>query len=97
MLNATLRLLTSRATSSPRTMLPERSHLPPPLALHGDADRVIPITAGAALVERAHALGGPAELSPYPGAAHVFDFDQTRADARDASDRALSCIQNQLK
>jgi len=40
---------------------------------------------------------GRQNSSPYPGAAHVFDFDQTRADARDASDRALSCIQNQLK
>jgi carboxymethylenebutenolidase len=75
----------------------EITHLPPLLALHGDADRVIPLTTGAALVDRARALGGPAELVTYPGAGHVFDFDQTRADARDASERALSFMRNLLK
>jgi carboxymethylenebutenolidase len=73
------------------------AHLPPLLALHGDADRTIPVADGAALVEKARALGGPADLIIYPGAGHGFDFDATRADARDASDRALRFLEQQLK
>ena len=45
----------------------EIAQLPPLLALHGEADRVIAIAAGTALVARARALGGQAELVTYPG------------------------------
>jgi carboxymethylenebutenolidase len=72
-------------------------HLPPLLALHGDADRNVPLAEGTALVERARAQGGSAELVVYPGAGHGFDFDPTRSDAQDASGRALSFLQQQLK
>ena len=69
--------------------------LPPLLALHGDADRNVPLADGRALVEKARALSDPADLIVYPGAGHGFDFDPARADARDA--RALSFLERQLK
>ncbi len=75
----------------------EIARLPPLLVLHGAADRVIPLSSGTALVERARALGGEAELVTYPAAGHVFDFDFARPDARDASDRALSFLEQRLK
>jgi len=47
-------------------MREEIARLPPLLALHGDADQVIPIGQGRALVDRATALGGQGELIVYP-------------------------------
>jgi carboxymethylenebutenolidase len=82
--------------------LPERpaaaiTHLPPLLALHGDADHDNPLLGSAALVDKAHALGGSAELAVYPGAGHGFDFHPERPDAHAASERALSFLERQLK
>jgi carboxymethylenebutenolidase len=78
--------------------LPERStasitHLPPLLALHGDADHDNPLTGSVALVDKAHALGGLAELAVYPGAPHGFDFHPEHAGAREATERALSFLE----
>ena len=70
--------------------------LPPLLALHGDADPVIPLSSGQELIERAKALGGPAELVVYPGAGHGFDFDISRADAKDAFERAVHFLAQNL-
>jgi carboxymethylenebutenolidase len=75
----------------------EIARLPPLLALHGDADRVIPLSSGQVIVDKAHALGGAAELAVYPGAGHGFDFHSERPDAREATERALSFLQQQLK
>jgi len=50
------------------------THLPPMLALHGDADHDNPLEGSVALVDKARALGGAAEFAVYPGAAHGFDF-----------------------
>jgi carboxymethylenebutenolidase len=76
---------------------PDITHLPPLLALHGDADQIIPLSSGRALVEKARALGGPTELVVYPGAGHIFDFYPGRADGKDAAGRALSFLERQLK
>jgi carboxymethylenebutenolidase len=72
-------------------------HLPPLLTLHGDADRVVPLASGKALVEKAQALGGAAELIVYPGAGHGFDFNFDRADAKDAFERSVSFLTQQLR
>jgi carboxymethylenebutenolidase len=72
------------------------TRLPPLLALHGDADRNVPPAEGTALVDKARALGSAAQLVVYPGAGHGFDFDPTRDNAKDASARALSFLQQQL-
>jgi carboxymethylenebutenolidase len=73
------------------------ARLPPLLALHGDSDRVIPLSSGKNLVEKARALGGPADLVVYPGAGHGFDHDTARADTGDSLTRTLAFFVNQLK
>ncbi|MGJ4893249.1 dienelactone hydrolase family protein [Bradyrhizobium sp. HKCCYLS3077] len=75
----------------------ESVKLPPLLAIHGDADRVIPLASGRALVDRAKALGGEAELVVYPSLGHSFDFDATRPEAADALARATSFLLERLK
>jgi carboxymethylenebutenolidase len=75
----------------------EIKRLPPLLALHGDADTIIPIAEGRALVDRAKALGGPAELVVYPGVGHGFDFDESYDMARDARGRAIKFLGDQLR
>jgi carboxymethylenebutenolidase len=72
------------------------SRLPPLLALHGDADRNVPVDKGRELVDRAKALGGDAELIVYPGAGHGFDFDEQSNMARGARARAIQFLANQL-
>jgi carboxymethylenebutenolidase len=70
--------------------------LPPLLAVHGDADRTIPISDGRELVERARALGGEAELITYPGAGHGFDFAPHSRIADDARSRAIAFLRSRL-
>lgn len=68
------------------------SHLPPVLALHGDADTVVPVSEGQALVDRGHELGQPAELVVFPQAGHGF----AGKDAAAAERRALSFLRARL-
>ena len=72
------------------------AHLPPLLALHGDADRNVPLSSGKALVDRAAALGGAADLVVYPCMGHGFDFDPSRPEAADALTRTVSFLQAHL-
>lgn len=68
----------------PEAMRATAGPLPPLLVLHGEADRVVSLAEGAALVELARRAGGPAELVAYPGRGHGFDFaaaDPATADA----------------
>lgn len=65
----------------PDVLKDEITHLPPLLELHGDADRVVPLADGKALVALATKLGQPAENVVYPGAGHGFS-DADNADAR---------------
>jgi carboxymethylenebutenolidase len=73
------------------------THLPPLLELHGDADEVVPLKMGNALVAKARALGVPAQQIVYPGEGHVFDADPDWADARDATARAVAFFVQTLK
>ena len=73
------------------------AHLPPLLALQGDADRNVPLSSGKALVDRAAALGGAADLVVYPGMGHGFDFDPSRPEAADALTRTVSFLQAHLR
>lgn len=70
--------------------------LPPLLALHGDADRNVPLANGQALVARAKALGGPAELVVYPGEAHGFDLDLANPHSAPAMAAAVSFFRRTL-
>jgi carboxymethylenebutenolidase len=74
----------------------EITRLPPLLALHGDGDHIIPIGEGRALVDRANALEGQAELIAYPRADHGFDFDPNSHIANDARSRAIAFLRRQL-
>ncbi|MGY4308469.1 dienelactone hydrolase [Bradyrhizobium sp. USDA 4369] len=73
------------------------THLPPLLALHGDADRNVSLSSGKALVDRAAALGGAADLVVYPGMGHGFDFDPIRPEAADALTRTVSFLLAHLR
>lgn len=68
------------------------THLPPLLALHGDADTVVPVSEGQALVDCGHELGQPAELVVFPQAGHGF----AGKDAAAAERRALSFLRARL-
>jgi carboxymethylenebutenolidase len=68
------------------------NRLPPLLELHGDADQVISIAEGRALVDRAKALGGEAQQLVYSGAGHSFDFKND-----DARSHAIDFLFRQLK
>ncbi|GLH75916.1 hypothetical protein SSBR45G_08240 [Bradyrhizobium sp. SSBR45G] len=86
--------------STPAVPLPHDAgpfHLPPLLALHGDADHNVPLSSGQALVEAARAVGGEAKLVVYPGMGHGFDVVATRPEATDALTRATSFLVEQLK
>jgi carboxymethylenebutenolidase len=73
------------------------THLPPLLELHGDADEVVPIQAGNALVAKARALNVPVQQTVYPGEGHVFDANPDSRDSRDATARAVAFFVQTLK
>jgi carboxymethylenebutenolidase len=81
----------------PPTLTNRITHLPPLLELHGDADQVVPVESGNALVAKARALNVPAQQTVYPGEGHVFDADPDKADARDATARAVGFFVQMLK
>jgi phospholipase/carboxylesterase len=55
----------------PPAFMPERAHPVPIVALHGDADRVLPIEATRISVGELRRLGFNAELREYPGVGHT--------------------------
>ena len=76
----------------PSLLKNEITRLPPLLELHGDADRVVALADGQALVDLARGLGQPVEMIVYPGAGHGFDG----ADAVDAQRRTVSFFEQRL-
>jgi carboxymethylenebutenolidase len=81
----------------PPSVADKITHLPPLLELHGDADAVVPIDKGNALVAKARALNVPVRQTVYPGEGHVFDADPDSRDARDATARAVAFFVQTLK
>jgi carboxymethylenebutenolidase len=73
------------------------NRLPPLLALHGDADTVIPVAEGRALVDLAKSLGDQAELVVYPGVGHGFDFDEDYDKANGVRRRAIAFLDDELQ
>jgi len=69
------------------------AHLPPLIALHGDADNVVPLSEGQALVALGRKLGQPAELVVFPGAGHGFSKGP---DAAKAQQMALAFLRQRL-
>jgi carboxymethylenebutenolidase len=72
------------------------SSLPPLLAIHGDADRAVPLASGTALVAKAKSLGGPAELALFPNQGHGFDLDLGNRDSDAARGRAVGFLKQWL-
>lgn len=52
--------------------VPDAAPLPPLLALHGDADGLVPIAGARAAVAHLRAIGWPATLEEYPGVGHTI-------------------------
>jgi len=76
----------------PSPLKNEITRLPPLLELHGDADRVVALADGQALVDLARGLGQPVEMTVYRGAGHGFGG----ADAVDAQRRTLNFFAQRL-
>ena len=77
----------------PSLLKNEITRLPPLLELHGDADRVVALADGLALVDLARGLGQPVENVVYPGAGHGFEGD----DAVDAQRRTIKFFEQGLR
>ncbi len=80
----------------PKAMTAKVKHLPPLIALHGEADRNVPISEGRQLVALAKSVGAETEFVPYPGKAHGFDFSDTDPMTPDAIDRVTRFFQARL-
>lgn len=80
----------------PDAMAMRVKHLPPLIALHGEADRNVPIAEGRQLVELGKSVGAETEFVPYPGKAHGFDFSDTDPMTSDAIDRITRFFQAKL-
>lgn len=81
----------------PDAMIDEVRHMPPMIALHGDADTNVSIDNGRKLIEIAKSVGAKAEFVPYAGRPHGFDFSDTDPTAADAIGRVTRFFQARLK
>lgn len=80
----------------PRALRDDVTHLPPLLALHGDADKLVAISEDRTLVKLALRLGGEADLVVYPGKGHGFDFKPNDPDSADAIRRVTEFFATKL-
>jgi len=80
----------------PQAMTTKLNHLPPLIALHGEADKNVPIEEGRQLVALGKLAGAETEFVPYPGRAHGFDFSDTDPMTQDAIDRVARFFQARL-
>ena len=80
----------------PDAMTTKIAHMPPLIALHGDADRNVPIAEGRQLVQLGKSVGAEAEFVTYPGRPHGFDFSDTDPMTSDAIDRVTQFFQAKL-
>jgi carboxymethylenebutenolidase len=80
----------------PDAMVSQTKRLPPLIALHGEADRNVPLAKGEELVKLGKALGAEAELVTYPNRQHGFDFSDTDPMTADAIERVIRFFQARL-
>ncbi|TYL85398.1 prolyl oligopeptidase family serine peptidase [Bradyrhizobium rifense] len=80
----------------PQAMATKVKHLPPLIALHGEADKNVPIAEGRQLVALGKLVGAETEFVSYPGKAHGFDFSNTDPMTQDAIDRVTRFFQAKL-
>ena len=80
----------------PQDMTTKIRHMPPLIALHGEADKNVPIEEGRQLVALGKSAGAETEFVPYPGKAHGFDFADTDPATADAIGRVTRFFQAKL-
>lgn len=80
----------------PQAMAAKLKHLPPLIALHGEADKNVPIAKGRQLVALGKSVGAETEFVPYLGKAHGFDFSDTDPMTADAIGRITRFFQAKL-
>ncbi len=84
----------------PNELHPMVSNLPPTLILHGDADKLVPVSMAHELDTLMTKANRPHEIHIYPGANHAFNFRiplwYNAADAQDAWERSLTFLAEHL-
>jgi carboxymethylenebutenolidase len=75
---------------------PQVKRMPPPIELHGDADRNVPLATGRALVNLAKSVGAEADQITYPGKPHAFDFSDRDPAAADAIAHVIGFFKTRL-
>ncbi|NKI71458.1 prolyl oligopeptidase family serine peptidase [Collimonas pratensis] len=73
------------------------SRLPPLLALHGNADTIVPLSESERLVALARKIGATANLVVYPGKKHGFDFDASDPTTADVVSRVARFFKSTLE
>lgn len=73
--------------------LPDEAPLPPTLILHGEADRIVPVSHARAIARRLEAGGTPHEIRIYPDQGHVL----SGAAGFDAASRIAAFLDRHLK
>jgi carboxymethylenebutenolidase len=84
------------------TLYPRAATMPPVLIIHGESDRLVPVSQARDLDEVLTRAGRPHEMKIYPGANHAFNFPGAMAwyksaAANDAWDRSLKFFDTYLK
>ena len=80
----------------PAAMATKVMHLPPLIALHGEADKNVSISEGRELVALGKSVGAETEFVAYPGKGHGFDFSDTDPMTSDAINRVTRFFQAKL-
>ena len=86
----------------PPALLPRMATMPPVLILHGDIDRIVPVSQARDLDRELTKAGRAHEMKIYLGAEHGFNFPGAMfwykpSDAHDAWDRSLKFFDRYLK
>lgn len=80
----------------PPSLVGHLDRLPPTLILHGDADRVVPVSEAHRLADALSATGSRYDIVIYPGAGHGFNARLDSAAGRDALRRTVKYFDDNL-
>jgi carboxymethylenebutenolidase len=80
----------------PPSLVGHLDRLPPTLILHGDADRVVPVSEAHRLADALSSTGSRYDIMIYPGAGHGFSAQLDSAAGRDALRRAVQYFGDNL-
>jgi carboxymethylenebutenolidase len=85
-----------------QALYPRASTMPPVLIIHGEIDRIVPVSQAIDLDAALTKAGRPHEMKIYPGAEHAFNFPEAvfwykPGAANDAWNRSLKFFDTYLK